>query len=239
MKLIKYIIIAILLLSMSMMSVLDTETFIYKTKFRSIRAGKTSISITPSNEKTNIIKMKSHSTKFIDLVHKLRHNTTMLVNDNNYSLLTINKNIQQGRYFDYSNSTVDYNTSKIYYQKTDKDKPIAIPFKNDIYDPFALIFYLRKLNLKIGDILTFQTYSNKKIRTVNLHIAYKETIKTPLKKTPCLVIIPKSNNGKALLKHKGSMKIWISDDTEKLPIKIQETMKYGVLELLLESYEKK
>ena len=239
MQLINYSMLTSLFLSIFVFSTLNAEIFIYKTKFRSIRAGKTSISIIPSNEKTSIIKMKSHSTKFIDLIHKLRYNTSMLINNHNYSLITINKNIQQGDYMDYSNSTVDYNTSKIYYQKTDKDQPIAIPFKNDIYDPFALIFYLRKLNLQIGDILTFQTYSNKKIRTVNLHIAYKETIKTPLKKTPCFVIIPKSNNGKALLKHKGSMKIWISDDEEKLPIKIQETMKYGVLELLLESYETK
>jgi len=239
MKLINYLIITILFLSINVIYALNVETFIYKTKFRSIKAGKTSISITPSNNQTNIIKINSHSTKFIDLIHKLRHNTTMLVNDSNYSLLTINKNIQQGRYFDYSNSTIDYNTLKIYYKKTDQDKPIIIPFKNHVYDPFALIFYLRNLNLKLGDILTFQTYSNKKIKTVNLHVEYKETIKTPFKKTNCFVIVPKSNNGTALLKNKGSMKIWISDDKEKLPLKIQETMKYGILELFLENYEYK
>jgi len=236
MKFINYIITSILLFNI--IYTLDSETFTYRTKFRSIRAGKTSISITPTNKQTNIIKIKSHSNKLIDLIHKLRHNTTILVNDDNYSLLTVNKNIQQGSYSDHSNSTVDYNNSQIFYKKINKKKPIIISFQGDIYDPFALIFYLKKLNLKIGDVLTFQTYSNKKIKTVNLHVEYKEIIKTPFKKTNCFVIIPKSNNGKALLKHKGSMKIWISDD-EKLPIKIQETMKYGVLELLLESYEKK
>ena len=237
MRLINYTILTILFLNINVFSLLYAETFIYKTKFRSIRAGKTSISIIPSNEKTSIIKIKSHSNKLIDLIHKLRNKTSMLINNHNYSLITINKNIQQGNYFDYSNSTVDYNTSKIYYQKTNTDEPILIPFKNYVYDPFALIFYLRKLNLKIGDVLTFQTYSNKKIKTVNLHVESKEIIKTPLKKTRCFVIIPKSNNGKELLKYKGSMKIWISDDEYKLPLKIQEKMKYGVLELLLENYE--
>ena len=239
MQLINYSMLTNLFLIIFVFSTLGAEIFIYKTKFRSIRAGKTSISIIPSNEKTSIIKMKSHSTKFIDLIHKLRYNTSMLINNHNYSLITINKNIQQGDYIDYSNSTVDYNTSKIYYQKTNKDDPIIIPFKNYVHDPFALIFYLKKLDLKIGDILTFQTYSNKKIKTINLHVESKEIIKTPFKKTRCFVIIPKSNNGEDLLKHKGSMKIWISDDEHKLPLKIQEKMKYGVLELLLESYEKK
>ena len=46
------------------------------------------------------------------------------------------------------------------------------------------------------------------------------------------MIIPESKNG-TLLKNKGSMKIWLSNDLFKIPVKIENITKNGNLTMLL------
>ena len=52
----------------------------------------------------------------------------------------------------------------------------------------------------------------------------------------CYVVVPKSKDEKYLLKHKGEMKIWYTVDTPHIPVKIEQKMKHGVMELLLFNY---
>ncbi len=48
--------------------------------------------------------------------------------------------------------------------------------------------------------------------------------------------MPQSQDGKYLLKNKGEMKIWYTADEDQIPIKIQQKMRHGIMELILEEY---
>ena len=69
----------------------NTEEFFYKTKFKGLRVGHTKISLfneKDSKPKKKIITIESYSTKFLDLIYKLRHFSTIIVNDNDFSFDT-------------------------------------------------------------------------------------------------------------------------------------------------------
>ena len=59
-----------------------------------------------------------------------------------------------------------------------------------------------------------------------------ETVSTLKGEYECIMIIPESKNG-TLLKNKGSMKIWLSNDLFKIPVKIENITKNGNLTMLL------
>ena len=83
------------------------QKFIYKTKFKSFNVGTTEIIIQDNqienleiDEDQKLITIESFSNQWIDLLYKLRHHSTLIVNSNDYSLLALTQKVQQGDYID-------------------------------------------------------------------------------------------------------------------------------------------
>ena len=235
----------IFLISVNFLSAAILEEIIYYTKYRSLRVGHTKISLMQDSTKTEetILTVQSQSNKLIDLIYKLRHFSTSILNTQNFSLLATTQKIQQGRYIDSYNATVDYKSQKIYYQNTEdithqkKKETVTIPIKNLVYDPFCIVYYLRKLNLEVGEHYIFTSYSKKKIKNLTLYVEKIETINTPYFKGDCFVVIPRGEQEDGpLLKNQGAMKIWFTKNQNKIPVKIQMKMKSGIMELVLKDY---
>ena len=220
------------------------EEFTYSTKFKNIRVGNTKIDILKEDKKT-VLTFNSSTNKLIDLIYKLRHFSTVIVNDDNFSLVAITQKEQQGTYIDSYNARVDYKLKKIYYQNTkdikydtQKDQ-LIIPIDGLVYDPLSIVYYLRKFDIKVGKKYNFTLYNKKKIREIVLYVEKIENLRTPYLSADCFVVIPSSKGKEVLLKHQGEMKIWFTADTNKIPIKIQQKMTHGIMELTLKNYVKK
>ena len=238
---------SIFLLLISTLYSIALEEFTYHTKFRNLRVGNTTIEILNNdhNNQQTILKINASTNKFVDLIYKLRHFSTVVVNNSNFSLVAITQKLQQGKYIDSYSATVDYGTNQIYYQNT-KDltygthhqDQLNIPIDNLVYDPFSIVYYLRQFDIIIDEQYNFTSYNKKKIRDIELYVEKIEKLRTPYITTDCFVVIPKSKQKGPLLKHQGAMKIWFTADDKKLPIKIQVKMKHGIMELTLKDYVK-
>ena len=85
-----------------------------------------------------------------------------------------------------------------------------------------------------------QQYFDFKYVEGELHIFIKkEFVKTPHSNQQCFLVVPHAANNEYLLKNKGEMKIWYTADSLQIPIKIQQKMRHGVMELLLLDYYEK
>ena len=93
------------------------------------------------------------------------------------------------------------------------------------------------MNLDIGNQYTFASYSKKKVRNINLTVIETKYIKTPYYNGLCYVVVPNSENKKYLLKNQGEMKIWYSVSVPHIPVKIEQKMKHGIMELVLLDYD--
>ena len=221
------------------------EEFTYKTKFKSFSIGTTKISIryNDNNHVDNaIITIESTSNRLIDMIYKLRHFSTIIVDRLDYSLQAITQKLQQGDYIDSYSATVDYHNNQIFYYNTKKnlvnkrqDSKI-INISDKVYDPFGIVYHLRNIKLDVGSKYKFLYYSKKETREIILSSINQEYIESPYYNGMCYLIVPHSENEKYLLKNQGEMKIWYTVEKPHIPIKIEQKMKHGIMELILLDY---
>ncbi len=232
-------------LLLSQLFAITLEEFTYHTKFRNLRVGNTKIEILKEEHDQTILKINASTNKFIDLIYKLRHFSTVIVNDIDFSLLATTQKLQQGKYIDSYNATVDYHLKHISYQNTKDIKydtyvdNLIIPIENLVYDPFSIVYYLRQFDIQIGEQYSFTTYNKNKLRNIDLYIEKIESLRTSYINTDCFVVVPRTRGPGPLLKHQGEMKIWFTADNQHIPVKIQVKMKHGIMELTLKDYANK
>ena len=71
------------------------------------------------------------------------------------------------------------------------------------------------------------------------HVLFKleqiEKIKVPFGEFECFVITPYSTNNKKLLKNNGQMKVWFTNDENRIPVKIQQSTNLGTMTMVLQN----
>ena len=121
----------------------NQKKYIYKTKFKSLNVGTTEINIQDHIEDTEklIITIESFSNKWIDLIYKLRHHSSLIVNRQDYALTESITKVQQADYLDSYNAIVDYDKSVVYYENLKnlnnepKQESYIVPIGYKVYDP--------------------------------------------------------------------------------------------------------
>ena len=103
---------------------------------------------------------------------------------------------------------------------------------HELRDPYSLIYYLRTIPLNIGDQFSFVTFDNNQFTNIHLNVNRREKISVQAGQFTCLVIEP-FRKGRSLLKQKGDMTIWISDDDLRLPVKVVSKSKIGSMTMKL------
>ena len=61
----------------------------------------------------------------------------------------------------------------------------------------------------------------------------KETVRVSAGTFNCLKVEPVSGDGNPLLKNDGQMRVWLSDDSLKLPVKIEQKTNIGTMVMKL------
>ncbi len=138
------------------------------------------------------------------------------------------KYLREGRY--QAQVEVDYDPSRgiaIY-----PDTILEIP--KGALDPLALYYYLRQQNLAVGETLRVPFHVDRRSRMLRIRVVKEEEIQTPQGRFRCWVVEP-DLEGAGLLKGKGHLKVWISKDPRRLPVKIQTKLNFGALTAVLET----
>lgn len=105
-------------------------------------------------------------------------------------------------------------------------------------DLLSSLYYARTLDLqnaKIGDEFTIPTFFDQENYPMKIKFMGKEVVKTSLGKVNCLKFTPLLQEGR-VFKEKEDMTIWISDDQNKVPIRLKTNLLIGSLKLDLEKY---
>lgn len=127
----------------------------------------------------------------------------------------------------------DQQAHKVYYwSKLDhKKKGKRLDQFDFAVDPYAqdglsAFFYLRTLPLKDGESYRFPVVTNGKPRTVQVTVVRRETLKTKIGEKPAIVIKPEVVLD-GVLQSQGDSFVWLSDDEERIILKIDAKIKIG------------
>jgi hypothetical protein len=206
------------------------ELLKYSAQFQQIPVGEAELFFTGDEEYNGIdvyhVSWKAYTKGLASTIFKIQDKIDIWIDKKDFFTHRLKKDINEGSYSKKVDVKFDY-VNSIAITKT---KQVPIDFK--ARDPFSMFYYLRTVTLEENIVMRFSAYEGKKIINYNLQMTGSEIIKTPLGDFKCKIIKP-FRDGENLFKNSGDMRIWISEDKQRLPVKIQIKMKVGTMTLLL------
>ena len=209
----------------------EDETLVYNLKFMGINAGESTLSIkkdTISETEVYHLISTTRTNSILDRIYKIRDKINIILDAADLSIRRIEKKMNEGGKKKFFKSIINYDS----LQAISNNKTISIPGK--VLDPFGSIYYLRNKEINISDVFEFDTYDNDKIKKVSVVAKKMETVSTDAGNYECIVIEPYSKEGN-LLKNKGSMKVWLTNNIKKIPVKIENQTSAGKMIMTLKA----
>ncbi len=137
---------------------------------------------------------------------------------------------------------VDFNHTKrealVFDKKRNTKETFSFP--TGVQDMLSTFYYLRNhidtKNLKTGDFTDVDMFYGEESFKFRLKFLRKEVIKTKFGQISTLVFRPYVESGR-VFKEKESLTVWISDDDNKIPLRIKADLAVGSLNADLEEYK--
>lgn len=128
------------------------------------------------------------------------------------------------------------NTAKVKNLKDNSKQSFAVEMNSQ--DLLSSFYYARTLDLqsaKKGEVFTIPTFFDQEKYPMKIKFLGKEQIKTDLGTFACLKFIPLLQEGR-VFKEKEGMTIWLSDDQNKVPVRLQTDLLIGSIKMDLDAF---
>jgi hypothetical protein len=139
---------------------------------------------------------------------------------------------QQG-YFNQNNNTV---LVKDYKNKT--EKTFSVP--ENVQDIVSSFYYLRnhpKIDkLNVGESITIDMFFDNETTKFKLKFVGRENINSKFGKINCMIFKPLVQAGR-VFKEEESLTVWISDDHNKIPIRVKASLAVGSIKADIDQYK--
>jgi hypothetical protein len=132
----------------------------------------------------------------------------------------------------------DKNTILVKDYKNNNSQTFAT--SENIQDIISTFYYLRKHpsvnKLKVGESIAIDMFFDQESTKFKLKYVGKEDLDTKFGVVPCMIFRPLVQSGR-VFKEQESVTVWISDDDNKLPVRIKASLAIGSLKADLESFK--
>lgn len=134
------------------------------------------------------------------------------------------------------NQTTDKVTVKDY--KNNTEKTFEVP--NNVQDIVSTFYYLRNHpsidKLKVGESISIDMFFDDETTKFKLKFMGREDLKTKFGTIPTMIFRPYVQAGR-VFKEQESLTVWISDDDNKMPIRIKASLAVGSLKADLDGFK--
>lgn len=150
-----------------------------------------------------------------------------------------NKQIQEGRRKIASELTFDYAHGKQMQNERNLVKGTATHKETNIpacvTDSLSAVFYTQSQTLTPGQTVYFPLADSMRTVTVGMKVEDREEIKTPAGTFQTIKVQATADEG--VVKNRGSIWIWYTDDPRHLPVQIQARLFWGTITFHLQSVD--
>lgn len=152
------------------------------------------------------------------------------------------RKIDEGGYTKNEEGFFQYESNRVHVKnhKHKTEKYVSISNSNNIQDIVSSFYYLRNHNkidnLKTGETIEIDMFFDEEVYKFRLKLLGKEEIKTKFGKVKTLKFRPYVQAGR-VFKEEESLTIWVSDDANKIPLKVQASLFVGSLKAELVDYK--
>lgn len=214
----------------------------YKIHYGLLSAGFMSLEIDSKvikNEKLFHVNGKGWTTGVVNFIFPVEDNYQTFFYQKNIKPYHFIRKIDEGGYLKNKEIYFDFqkHQAKVIDYKHNTEKSFFI--QNDVQDMLSSLFYLRSLDLshlETNDIISINMFFDEQMNKIKLRFKGKEIINTKFGKVKTLVFKPMVQSGR-VFKDKETVTFWITDDKNKLPIKIKAAILVGSVKAELIEYK--
>jgi hypothetical protein len=155
-------------------------------------------------------------------------------------LKTVKRDEQKDRVRD-SEAVFDYRDRTVTYVETDPrdsmrpPRKIASEINENTQDLVSAVYSLRLLPLAVGKTFEVSISDSGLFYRIPVRVTAREQLKTILGKTWCYRVEPEIFGVNRLIEKDGDMRIWITDDARRIPVRAQINSDIGRVEVKLKS----
>jgi hypothetical protein len=176
-----------------------------------------------NGRKTFVIDAVGHTISAFDYMFKVRDSFKSYVDQESVAPLLFKKAVQEDKYYDTDEVFFDHPNKKLKGKKKDMEMPIYVQ------DIVSGMFYARTIdftNAKVGQTYPLNIYLDQEIYNLKFKFLGRERIKTDLGRINCIKLRPQLVADR-VFKDEEDMTIWVSDDANKIPIKVESKIYVG------------
>lgn len=165
------------------------------------------------------------------------------VDGEKFQILKTVKHDEQGDRVRDSQAIFDYRDKKVIYVETNPQdlarppRTVATPIEKDTQDLVTGIYMLRSLPLAVGKTFELNITDSGLVYRIPVRVTAREKQKSILGKTWCFRVEPEVFGTDRLIEKEGSMIIWITDDSRRIPVRSQINTSIGRIEVKLKKMQ--
>ena len=114
------------------------------------------------------------------------------------------------------------------------------PINENVQDLISAFYYLRNFydtsNIKTGEAIELNMFFDQENYLFKLRFLGRETIDTAFGKVRCLKLRPLVQSGRVFSEQE-SVTLWVSDDANKIPVKMRADLRVGSIDCDLENFK--
>ncbi|MBR3632424.1 MAG: DUF3108 domain-containing protein [Elusimicrobiaceae bacterium] len=189
---------------------------------------------------TYLLQTTAFSAAAIDAVFKVRDiNQSWLDAAELYSL-GYGQSVREGNYKRDEWLTFDYTNHQYRGQIRKKEAPKNIqgPLEIKVLDVLSALYYVRAQKIEIGRDIIFDIVNREKQYPLVVKVLKKETVKTAAGKFNCVVVEPQIREEGIFVSKGKSLKVWLTDDEYKMPVKMSVEVFIGSVSAELLAYQR-
>lgn len=190
--------------------------------------------ITVNGRSTYHIKADGRTVSSFDWMFKVRDKFETYIDQKALVPQKFKKDVQEDKYKDVDLVYFKHSQKKLYSSKAKKN--LAMPQYTQ--DVISGLYYARNINFskaKIGQEFPITIYLDKEIYNLKFKYAGKQTINSDIGKVRCIKLVPKLVVDR-VFKNEDDMTVWITDDANRIPVRVKAKIAVGSLKVDLTSY---
>ncbi len=218
------------------------EWFKFRIHYGLVTAGYATLEVTQDQTKSDAYHIKGfgETTGFSRIFFKVEDYYETKVDKTTALPYQFIRKIDEGGHT--KNKVIDFDQSArvayVHDKKRNKEHEIKTP--GDVQDMVSTFYYLRNAvdttHLKEGDETEVTMFFDEKNYPFKLRYLGKEQIKTKFGKTDALMFRPLVLAGR-VFKEQESLTVWVSDDDNKIPLRIKASLAVGSIKADLDAYK--
>ncbi|MFT4024453.1 MAG: DUF3108 domain-containing protein [Flavihumibacter sp.] len=199
-------------------------------------AGTASFSVNRANTSNaniyHLVGVGSTNSKY-DWIFKVRDRYESYLNTDNMQPVKFVRNVSEGKYRKYEEVIFNQHNNTA----TTKKGTYNVP--ENVQDVISSVYLARNLDYskyKPGDKITFSMFFGSNVYSMYIKYVGKETVSTNYGKFQTIKLQPLLLKGNAF-KGGEDMTVWVTDDSNHLPVRIQSKLTVGSIKVDLSQYE--